>query len=210
MFRLLSFLVFLLLFCWIGYRIFIRDKNWGGFADKLKITYRKFVGTCKTIRMEKFAQIVQNCIFPLLVVCILIMALSGFIPVIFLGKPMAGYLLMLHFAIAPLFALCIVLLSVVWPYKHCFNKDDWLLLKNIVKRKKADKRDIKKYHTLYQKLSFWFLIVLALPVLFSVLFSMYPIFDNIGLTFLLDLHRYSALLLVLSTIGYFYFFIMDY
>ena len=205
MFRLLSFLILLFLFCWIGYRIFIQDKNWGELSDKFIRIYQKFVETCKNLRAAKFSQIVENCVFPLLIICIVIMALTGFIPVIFLGKPMAGYLLVLHFAIAPLFALCLVVITLAWPYKHLFHKNDWLLLKNIVKSKQTDKVDFKKCHALIQKLCYWFLIVLALPVIFSVLFSMYPLFGSIGQVFMLDLHRYSTLLMVLSMIGYFYF-----
>jgi hypothetical protein len=48
---------------------------------------------------------------------------------------------------------------------------------------------------------------LALPVILSVVLSMFPLFGTDGQEFLLNLHRYSALLLALVAIVHTYLII---
>jgi len=49
---------------------------------------------------------------------------------------------------------------------------------------------------------------LALPVILSIVLSMFPLFGTDGQEFLLQLHRYSALLFALVAIMYTYLVIL--
>ena len=48
------------------------------------------------------------------------------------------------------------------------------------------------------------MILLALPVILSIVLSMFPLFGTDGQVWLLDLHRYSAVLLVMAILVHTY------
>ena len=226
MFRLVSFIIFLLVFGWLAYRMFFREGYLQQVKRSLIETYERSLTTCKNIRKAGFSEILRYCLLPLLFICVAILACTGFFPAVLLGQPMAGYLLVLHFAAAPFFAFCVAALSLAWPYKHRFDGSDWSYLLSVFARDEVaesesapdlrnpentkagnDKTELDA-GSFYRKLFYWLLLLFSVPVILSVLASMYPLFGSIGQAFLLDLHRYSALALVLSAMGYFHFFVM--
>lgn len=162
------------------------------------------VSAVKNSKKLRFSTAVQHLFLPLLLLCVLFMGATGFIPVIFLGRPMAGYTLMLHVAIAPLFSLCAVVMSLIWPYTHRFDAGDWDYVRSMVQRKRSRKRKSNRAGAFYRRFLFWLLVILSVPLISSMLFSMYPVFGTVGQDLLLEVHRYCALLYVLAVMGYFY------
>jgi cytochrome b561 len=77
-------------------------------------------------------------------------------------------------------------LALMWAENRRFNKNDWPYL---------------------QKICFWLIIILAIPLILSIVLSMFPLFGTKGQEFLLDTHRYCALLLALVAIVYTYLII---
>ncbi len=153
----------------------------------------------------------RKLVYLLALLCFLILAITGFYPVLVLREPIYGYWLILHATFAPVFAICLASLAVMWAGNCCFNKGDWLWLQRVLGRESVNKADVKKScpeqsrgNELLRKICFWLIMLLALPAILSIVLSMFPLFGTHGQEFLLQLHRYSALLLALSVIVHTY------
>ena len=212
MFRFLSLVCFLAIFVWLAFSLRKKSEK----SQILKQGFCNFwsntTGVGKNIKKVGFFEVVKYLLFPLTLTCILILAVTGFFPAIILGKPLSGYLLVIHVMTAPVFAFCIAVMSVVWAHKHCFNEKDWKTLKALLSIKSVPTQERgneelldgneKEYsdrtnQSVWQKISFWLIIGLAIPIILSILSSMYPIFGSHGQEFLLQLHRYCTLLFVI-------------
>ncbi len=129
---------------------------------------------------------IRRLIYPLALLCFLAMVITSFYPLLVLKESIHGYWLILHAVFAPVFAICLVCLVVMWAGNCSFNKNDWPPL---------------------QKICFWLIVILAIPVILSIVLSMFSFFGTKGQEFLLQLHRYSALLLALIVIVHTYLII---
>jgi hypothetical protein len=116
-----------------------------------------------------------------------ILALSGFIAAIGWGGPMQGYLLMLHCTVAPVFCIALVALGCIWAERCRFKAEDW-----------------QNCTALCVKLCFWSTLVFGIPLIFSIVISMLPIFGTCGQEFFYHLHRWSALVIVITGVLMFY------
>jgi hypothetical protein len=111
--------------------------------------------------------------------------ITGFYPVLILKESIYGYWLILHVIFASVFAVSLACLAVMWAEACSFKRDSAVL----------------------QKIFFWLIIILALPVILSIILSMFPFFGTEGQEFLIQLHRYSALPLALTAIAHTYLII---
>jgi hypothetical protein len=138
--------------------------------------------------MQKLSPVgaIRRLVYLLALLCFLTLGITGFYPVLVLKESIHGYWLILHAVFAPVFVICLAGLVVMWAGNCCFNKNDWPWL---------------------QKICFWLIVILALPVILSIVLSMFSLFGTQGQEFLLQLHRYSALLLALIAIVYTYLII---
>ncbi len=112
-----------------------------------------------------------------------ILALSGFIAAIGWGGPMHGYLLMLHCTVAPVFCIALVALGCIWAERRRFTAQDW-----------------QRCESVCGKLCFWLTLLFGIPLIFSMVISMLPIFGTSGQEFFYHLHRWSALGIVITGI----------
>ena len=138
----------------------------------------------------------QRTVFFILLIAVDILALTGFIPWLLLGKPLGGLTLMLHVIMTPVFAILATILALVWAEKHAFNKNSAEFVKACLKRKKEAASLADEF---YAKFFFWFTIIFSVIVA-TMVFSMYPIFGTIGQEKLLDIHRASSVLLYIFVI----------
>ncbi|MHC4603747.1 MAG: cytochrome b/b6 domain-containing protein [Planctomycetota bacterium] len=149
--------------------------------------------------------VLRKLVFLLALLCFVVLAITGFYPTLVLGKHISGYLLMLHATFAMVFAICLAVLAVMWA-SHCrFNENDWPGLQHFLERitlaKNAGEEPLNKSGRLGQKITFWLLVMLALPLILSMVSSMFPLFGTNGQKLLLELHRYSALLFTMAAIN---------
>ena len=155
--------------------------------------------------------IVRKLVYLLALLCFVVLAVTGFYPTLVLGRHLSGYLLMLHATFAPVFAACLAALAVMWAHNCRFdNFRPWL--RKLLRREAADKpAPIPDGRPLTpgQKTCFWLIVILALPVILSPVCSMFPLFGTVGQEFLLNLHRYSTLLLTLVAIVHTYLIILS-
>jgi len=160
--------------------------------------------------------VLKRLIYLLALLCFVVLLITGFYPVLVYGEHLSGFLLMLHATFAPVFAACLAVLAVFWADSCRFDKNYWPWLQRVLGREAVDKAGVKKYEPrpsdglgeLLRKICFWLIILLALPVILSVVLSMFPLFGTDGQHFLLNTHRYSALLFALAAIVHIYLIIL--
>jgi cytochrome b subunit of formate dehydrogenase len=150
----------------------------------------------KSIRKQSLVVILRMLVYLLAIFCFVVLALTGFYPVLILGEHISGYLIMLHATFAPVFAICLAVLAIMWASNCRFIAGDWPWFERIVNRitlsKSADKAVHRKKSGLGQKITFWLIIFLALPLALSIVLSMFPLFGTHWQELLLALHRYTA------------------
>ena len=72
---------------------------------------------------------------------------------------------------------------------------DWLenLVKRVTAAETSDAQPACKCSALTQKVTFWLIVFLALPLILSIILSMFPLFGTYWQEYLLALHRYTAI-----------------
>ena len=128
--------------------------------------------------------ILTKLIYLVTLLSVVFLTATGFLPTFFIGHPLTGYPLVLHCIIAPVFVLGLVILALLWAGRSRFNNapiSPWA-----------------------HKLFFWLIILLALPVTLSIALAMFPWYGTASQRFLLRLHQYSALFLVLFVMWHTY------
>jgi len=137
-------------------------------------------------------------------VSFLVLAITGFIPSVLFGAAVSGLVLILHVLAAVVFALGLVIISLLRAHDQRFNKNDWQSLQHVIGKKPRTKKSNPYLAAFAKKISFWLILLLALPLIASILLGMYPLFGTHGQEALLQLHGYSALLLVLAVVARLY------
>ncbi len=153
----------------------------------------------------------RKLVYLLALLCFLVLAITSFYPVLVLKEPIHGYWLILHATFAPVFAICLAVLAVMWAGNCRFNKSDWPWLKRILERVTLTKRAGEEFSNecfgLGQKITFWLIVVLALPLILSIISSMFVLFGTHWQELLLDIHRYTALVFAIVAILHIYLMI---
>ena len=65
--------------------------------------------------------------------CFIVLAITGFYPTIILGQHITGYLVMVHATFAPIFAVCLAVLAVMWARRWRFTGGDCPRFERIVR-----------------------------------------------------------------------------
>lgn len=139
--------------------------------------------------------------------CFAVLLFTGFYQKMMSGQTISGYFLMAHATAAPVFITCILYLA-VYRADHCrFDKSDWLHLVSIYSTVK-EKHPFNSRFCPSQKATFWLIIILIIPTALSIVSSMFPIFGTEGQEFLLQMHRYTALILSVVIIIHIYLIII--
>lgn len=152
--------------------------------------------------------VLRKLVYLLALLCFVVLAVTGFYPTIILGEHISGYLVMVHATFAPVFAICLAVLAVMWARNCRFTHSDWPWFQRIVQRVTLVKSTGEETHCkssgLGQKVAFWLIIFLALPLILSIVLSMFPLFGTHGQELLLNVHRYTALVFALVGIVHIY------
>ncbi len=142
-------------------------------------------------------------VYAVALLCVVIQAITGFIPVL-KGEHISGYSVMIHATFAPVLAVCLAVLAVLWAGRCKFTRGDWPWLENLVNRATAAGSSSAqkgcKCSALTQKVTFWLIVFLSLPLILSIILSMYPIFGTHWQEYLLALHRNTAIAFFLVAI----------
>ncbi|MBL7153399.1 MAG: hypothetical protein ISS79_06755 [Phycisphaerae bacterium] len=156
--------------------------------------------------MVKPVSILRKLVYLVAMVCGVVLAVTGFYPVCILGEHISGYPMMLHATCAPVFAACLAALAVMWAGRCRFEDGDCPVTQRLVQwltgNKDPEQKDKCKSSGVGQKVLFWLLIVLALPLILSIVLSMFPLFGTHWQEVLLGVHRYVAGAFVLAGIAH--------
>lgn len=125
----------------------------------------------------------QRLLYMLLRFGLLILALTGIAAGILWDSPMRGWILILHVAAAPLFAIGIAGIALAWADRRQYSKS-----------RRPGEIDC------WQKFLFWAMLALAIVVILSAVVPMTPLFGQDGLEVLYRVHRYSSLFFVFTAI----------
>ena len=118
---------------------------------------------------------------------IFVLAFTGFWATIITGEPSTGYLLMLHCTAATVFCLAMPLTLIISAEKNRFILGEFSPGLRCVG---------------LSKICYWIFIAAAIPLILSMILSMFPLFGSVGQEFLYQLHRFCALLLVMAGLIY--------
>jgi cytochrome b subunit of formate dehydrogenase len=149
-------------------------------------------------------------VYLLALLCFLVLAVTGFYPMLVLGEHISGYFVMVHATFAPIFTICLAVLAVMWARNCRFTRNDWPWFQRIVQRitlVKSTSEESCKSSGFGQKIAFWLIICLALPLILSIVLIMLPIFGTHSQELLLGMHRYTALVFSLVAIVHTYLLI---
>jgi cytochrome b subunit of formate dehydrogenase len=196
--------------------IYSSQKMNSNLKEGLGVWIKKHVyGTCQTLQNYKYLRsrdfflLIKKLTYLLTILCVLILAVTGFIPVILLGQHLSGVLLILHVSVAPVFAICMALIALFWAHQNQFLPKDWLWFKRLFNQSGNKKLALSEKSISGEKVGYWLLLLISLPLILSILLSMFKFFGTDGQAFLLKLHGYCALFFVLIAIVHTYLIILN-
>jgi cytochrome b subunit of formate dehydrogenase len=123
-----------------------------------------------------------------LLLSVLVLSLTGLTFAI-IGKVLGGWFLILHVGAAPLFALAVAALAVLWADRRQYAASPG-----------AQELDTGT------KLLFWLMVLAAEISMLSAVLPMTPLFGSHPMHLLLDIHRYSSLALFILVVLHFFRF----
>ena len=142
-------------------------------------------------------------VYAVALLCVIIQAVTGFIPVL-KGEHISGYSVMIHATFAPVLTVCLAVLAVLWAGRCKFTRGDWPWLENLVKRvtaaESSNAQQGCKCSVLTQKVTFWLIVLLSLPLILSIILSMFTLFGTHWQEYLLAMHRNTAIAFFLVAI----------
>jgi cytochrome b subunit of formate dehydrogenase len=206
MFRIVSIVVFISTFVCIGICCLVSpcsaECRWGPIS-----VLKRIIHLFTLLLLEQKLSVVgvlKKLIYLLALLCFAILVITGFYQRLILDEPISGYLMIVHATFAPIFAICLAALAVSWASSHSFNKSDWPWLRDLLRRvislKIPVSESIEPSSQLFEKTGFWLIVFLALPLILSIIVSMFSIFGTAGQNFLLAAHRWTALVFAVVAI----------
>ncbi|RPH36253.1 hypothetical protein EHM92_04830 [bacterium] len=200
MLRIFSTLAFLLLFVLITldmrkqvlkhstFRIWLR-MQWGA--------VKSIWASRQSMRPGNALGVLRGLFYLLTLVLFMVLAITGFIPVVLFGGHLTGVLLLVHATAAPLFALSLALLSLLWAHRQRFTEENWNTVRNLTARRQVEPDRLQE---VVRKACFWLIMAFSLPLILSIILGVFPLFGTEGQEALVLLHGISALLLTITAI----------
>ncbi|NOZ23016.1 MAG: formate dehydrogenase subunit gamma [Planctomycetes bacterium] len=164
---------------------------------------RRHISKEKDPRDVRRFTLLERLIHIIAALSMLTLAVTGFIAV-FAGSPLRGQLWLVHYAVAPVFAVAVAIITMIWAKDGCFELYDlrWFLHLGGYLWKKEDLPAGRI--NAGQKKFFWIMGVLSMALILSGIGRVFPVFDATGQEILYQVHRYCALLLVMAVIAHVY------
>lgn len=129
-------------------------------------------------------------------VCFVVLAITGFYPLLVRGEHISGYLMMIHATFAPVFAICLAILAITWAGGYRFETEDcpwlWRFLRRVTALRIPSPEGPSRCSLVIQKVMFWAIVALSLPLILSIVLSMFPLFGTHWQETLLAAHRWTA------------------
>jgi cytochrome b subunit of formate dehydrogenase len=148
--------------------------------------------------------VLKKLVYLLAVACFLVLSVTGFYPLLVRGEHISGYFMMIHATFAPIFALCLAILALTWAAQYSFTMQDCPWVSRLLRRTTrlhvpAEDRP-GQWSLLAYKAAFWLLLSLSLPLILSIVVSMFPLLGTDWQNTTLVVHRWTGLIFVLVAI----------
>jgi len=198
MFRILSIIVIVVSFIWLSRLL---NKNNFSFTNSVSSFFTAFKKSLFELKQLKSKDIssklgwIKSFFYLSTLLLFLLMFISAFLNVIFIGDDLTGFFLLVHLTVAPLFSVFLAILIILFAHSNRFTKND---VDKITDNSGSIKSEIN--YSGYLKIVFWLIALLSIPTMISIILSMFPLFGTNGQQILLNIHRYSTLIIVLLVI----------
>ena len=194
MYRALSIIVIIASLYWLFSFLKKNEFSFGrvanSFLDDFKNSFGKLKGM-KSNNLQTNLNLFKRFFYLATLFLFLLMALSAFIPVLS-GTNLSDIFLLVHATVAPLFSVFLAILIILFAHSNRFNKDDV--------KENSDEQKFNFNQSGYLKVIFWLVALFSVSAMVSIVLNMFPIFGTEGQVYLLDVHKYSTLLLLLLVI----------
>lgn len=195
MFRILSIIIIIGSLIWL-YRYLKQNKfSLTEVMSSYFLAFKNSFGDLKLLKSQGFLDnlaLIKRIVYLITLFLFLIMAVSAFIPIILFGDNLNGIFLLVHVSAAPLFSLFLAILVILFAHSNRFNNNDVDL---------SNKKKTFIFNQIgYIKVTFWLIVLFSIPTMISVILSMFPLFGTEGQLYLLEIHRYSTLIVLFLVI----------
>ena len=198
MFRILSIVAFIVSFVWV-FKYFKKSEiSFKEISNYYFTELKNSFGDLKSIKLKSLTEnlhSLQSVVYLVTILAFLIMVITGFISLLFTGGALTGILLMIHVSIAPFISITFAMLVVLFAQSNRFNDNDITISTEDDGKKKIIYKD-----SAYLKINFWLIGVFSLPAMVSIILSMFPLLGTEGQIYLLEIHRYSVLIISILVI----------
>ncbi len=124
-----------------------------------------------------------------------LLAITGFLPVIFLGQHLSGYPLLIHMFAAPVLLVTATLYLVMSARSNELSESDWQDLSPPQKDAAASSTLQLFESPAWRKIWYWVAVILFIPAIVSIALGMYDMFGTEGQEMVLTVHGYTTLAL---------------
>ena len=131
----------------------------------------------------------ERLIYLVFLLAVALMAISS-LGMLLVGQRMHRWMLILHMTIAPLFAIALTALALLWAEQNALERA-------------AENATPARFHC-GEKLTFWIIILAGLFTTATAMLLMMSWFGSHAQEILLELHRYSSLILLIATVFHAY------
>ena len=195
MFRVLSIVIIIGSLIWLYRYLNKNNLSFNEVVNSYFSSFKKSFSNLKLLKSQSFLEnltSIKRIVYLFTLFLFIIMVISAFIPIILFGDSLNGLFLLVHVSAAPLFAIFLAILIILFAHSNRFNKND-LDLSN--QKKKFNFNQIG-----YIKITFWLIVFFSIPTMISVILGMFPLFGTEGQLYLLEIHRYSTLIVLILVI----------
>ncbi len=166
---------------------FVLRRPWRGAPDSSRRDVRRF-------------SLWERLVHAATTVGFVVLAVTGFYHPL-LGERIDGWLLMVHTGASGLFFAGVLAMALTWAEDCCFRRPDLEWLKAALRGQPGGPAG--RFDAL-QKVYFWLTVACGLVLLATMMLAMVDLFGQIGQEWLYQVHRWTALVLLLATIVHVY------
>lgn len=181
----ITLLVVVLVFVYLIQKLSQKGQKWDKIYSLYSNEYKIVSKQDKSDKTTPYLSKIRVFLIYLTVFLFLILFFTGFIPTLFSDNILTGLPLIIHVTAAPLFAVTLSLLILLFSFSQRLNKADFENLRDIKNLLNIDPKTIIKT-------SFWLITFFSIPLLTSIILILFPILGTELQKFNIIVHRLSA------------------
>ena len=146
-------------------------------------------------------------VYTVTVMTVITLGATSFYGILTVGV-MQGWLLLIHVLTAGVFVVVLLLMAIMWVRACRFGTPGSTRATDPIAKESQHVDHAKAHFSSLTKLTFWLLLVSGVVTAGTMLLSMSPYMDTDAMHWLVNVHRYSGLLLVVTTLVHLYLVVL--